>query len=461
MQHVLGAIASLKEEQLDFENLGKVIYDLDFSSVEFESYLPEERSKSDYCRKVLHEAPLECVLLYWPPATESAIHFHQGFWGYVAVLQGQAENVEYHLTDGKLIEGMTVCARQGGVIREPDNIIHKIRNASESESLVTAHFYYPPITSFEGMKIFDLEKGRIGTLGTKAKSASWQQDVECFDSIEENAFTFVPFAEARNFPSHRMIPVIPKPDCHEISNMLAGYYNEQAAYYDNFDTQHVSRKKYTNRLNDLIAEDIQTTYGTISDKLAIACGTGRRVLDIRERLEADYNVIGVDISNEMCDIAAKRGIEAINDDWLDVDLPEERRFDVATFLYAFGHITRREKRVDVMQKVFDHLRPGGTFYLDVFNLDDKTEWGPRALGFYKKLELDKAGYDEGDVFYKKLEGKEIAFLHYFREEEVEELLKSVGFDSIEIMHVGYVHNSGEILQEKEMGALFVKARKGK
>ena len=461
MQEVLQTIQSLGKDSLDFETLGGVIYGLDFSQVDYEDYLPKDRSKTDYCRKVLNESPLECVLLYWPPGTESAIHFHEGFWGFVAVLEGEAYNVEYTHREGKLSEGLTVVVKKGGIIREPDHIIHKIKNASDTKPLVTLHFYYPPITSFQGMKIYDLEQQRIGTLGSQAKSASWQQPSDCFEDIEENAFEFIPFDKARNYPSHRIVPLIPKPSCDEISGMLAGYYNEQALYYDNFDTAHVSRKRYTERVNELIARDILEQYGSVDRKLAIACGTGRRVLAIQEQLKDEYEVVGVDISADMCEIAKARGIETINEDWLQAQLPDEEPFCVATFLYAFGHITTTAKRKQVLEKILKHLKPGGTFYFDVFNLEDKTEWGPKAFMIHQKLQLHRSGYEMGDVFYKKLEGNEIAFLHYFHETEVVSLLKEVGFDPVEVTHIGYVHQSGEILEERDKGALFIKAGKPK
>ena len=461
MQEILQRVRSLQESSLGFEALGEVVYGLDFTQVDYESYLPKDRSKTDYCRKVLHRSPLECVLLYWPPGTESAIHYHEGFWGFVAVLEGEAHNVEYTFQKKRLLEGLTVVVRKSGVIREPDHIIHKIKNASDTEPLVTAHFYYPPITSFQGMKIYDLGGQRIGILGSKAQSASWQQSPECFEDIEEGAFEFVSFEEAKNYPSHRIVPLVPKPSCDRISEMLAGYYNEQALYYDNFDTDHDSRKKYTDRINELIVKDIQEQYGTVGRKLAIACGTGRRILAIREQLKDEYEVVGVDISTDMCEIAKTRGIETVNEDWLQAQLPDNEPFCVVTFLYAFGHITTATKRKRVLEKILKHLKPGGTFYFDVFNLEDKTEWGPRALKLYRKLQLHYSGYEMGDVFYKKLEGKEIAFLHYFRETEIVNLLQEVGFDPVEVTHVGYVRRSGDILLEQDKGALFIKAGKPK
>lgn len=458
MEKLLEHFSALKDEQLGFDALGEEVFKFDYTQLEYQHLLPKQESTTDYARNILMHRPLEVVLLYWPPGVESAIHFHQGFWGYVAVLDGLCENVEYQLKDGVMHEGVILQGHAGGVIPENDGIIHKIRNGSKTENLVTFHFYYPAIDSFGGMKIYDLEKGRIGTLSDDAKAASWQQDEACFDLIENNAFEFQ--GEWHGGKSHAIVPQVPKPPCHIISNMLSEYYNEQAEKYDMFDLQHESRKKYTERINELIAQEIQERYPNLEGKLAIACGTGRRELAIQDQTDKNYQITGVDISGEMCQIARQRGVEAIHSDWLEAHLESDQYFDVATFLYAFGHITTRAKRLAVLQKVLKYLKPGGTFYFDLFNLEDKNEWGPNALNQFETLKLDKAGYESGDLFYKKVGGKASAFLHYFKEDEILELVQEAGFEEVEVIHIGYVKYPGQIFQEKDKGSLFVKARKG-
>ena len=458
MKELLDHFSNLKEAQLSFEALGEEVFKFDYSQIEFAHLLPNQDSTKDYARNILMHRPLEVVLLYWPPGVESAIHFHEGFWGYVAVLDGVCENIEYQLHDGVMNEGVILQGHVGGIIPENDGIIHKIRNGSKTENLVTLHFYYPAIDSFGGMKIYDLDNGRIGTLSDQAKAASWQQSETCFDLIKNDAFEFK--GEYHGGKSHAIAPRVPKPSCQIISSMLSEYYNEQAEKYDMFDLQHESRTKYTQRVNELIAQDIRVYYPQLEKKLAIACGTGRRELAIQGQTEKNYQITGVDISKEMCQIANQRGLKTIHSDWLEAELGETDQFDVATFLYAFGHITTKIKRLAVLKKIFKHLKPGGTFYFDTFNLEDTNEWGPNALAQFKTLKLDKAGYDPGDLFYKKVGGKASAFLHYFKENEIVELLNQAGFEEVAVTHVGYVKYSGKIFQEKDKGSLFIKARKG-
>ena len=69
------------------------------------------------------------------------------------------------------------------------------------------------------------------------------------------------------------------------------------------------------------------------------------------------------------------------------------------------------------------------------------------------------GYDRGDVFYKRKNGKEISFLHYFDEDQIRNLLEEVGFKDIFIKHISYRQRPGEILAAEEEGVLFIRAVK--
>ena len=456
MKKLLTSLAKIRKEELPYEPLGKWIRQFDFANLDYKEYLPKEICQESYSRNIITLEPLECVILYWLPNQESAIHFHEGFWGYVAVLEGEAKDVEYKFEDGKLIEYLEVDCRKGGIIQEPDGAIHKIVNASSEKPLVTAHFYAPALEDFNGMKIYDVENCSIGTLNQKALSASWDIPKEHFSEIEENAFEFVPINKVVTV-SHRIHPIIPKPNKAEITELLKEYYDEQAHVYDCFDTAHKSRNAYTNAINELIVNDISKNHSDIKTHLALACGTGRRELQIKEQTGFNYEITGLDISVEMCCLASERGLKMLNNDWLDAELPEESKYDIVTFLYAFGHLSSKDERLLVLEKIRKHLKKGGTFYFDVFNVKNTNEWGPKAHKFYKEFNLQYSGYEDGDVFYKKTDGKATAYLHYFNKSETEELLKEAGFKVDEIHIIGYAKNSGEITQDITKGNLFIKA----
>ena len=110
-----------------------------------------------------------------------------------------------------------------------------------------------------------------------------------------------------------------------------------------------------------------------------------------------------------------------------------------------------------MDKMARSLKPGGAVYLDVFNVEDENEWGPRALATFDELHLDESGYERGDVFYQKVGGKAISFLHYFTEDALKQMAEQSGLKVAWIKHIGYVHRSGEELNDDTHGSLLLKA----
>lgn len=451
MKHFISKIKKLKD--FSYQPLGKFVYQFDFKKLEFRKLIPQPEAPGTYARNILLEDPVEVVLLYWPPETASAIHHHEGFYGYVAVLEGSCQETTYQLTGDKMTEKSVQQCFAGGIINEPDGVIHKLANPSEKAPLVTLHIYYPPVESMEDLRIFDIENGRIGVLGKEAPTASWTTPSQHFKEIQDNAFTF----EDRQ-QSHTMVTVKPKPDSDTIGQMVTAYYDEQAHDYDNFDLEHPTRKPYTETINDLIAEEV-AQMDHLTKYLSIASGTGRRAIDIRKKANKKFAIYGVDMSKEMCSIAAKKGIFTANNSWLNAEVEEHGPFDVVTFLYGFGHIANVKRRKETLQKIHKVLKPGGYFYFDAFNLEDQNEWGPAALKAYEEQHLDKYGYERGDLFYQKTGGLATAFLHYFTENELIDLVESAGFRIEDIKYIGYVTKSGEIVKSKTEGFFFVKATK--
>lgn len=456
MKNLLERVRLETPERFDYDWLGNFVRSIRPEELNYRELLPEITSADDYARNILCLEPFECVLLYWPPGVESAVHHHEGFWGYVLCLKGAIDNIEYTLKDGQLLESRAVRAYAGGVLNEPDGTIHKIVNASDEDYLVTLHFYYPALDTLDNLRLFDLENGRIATLNEKAATASFGQPSDCYRSVEEEAFEFIPLSENPNAKSHRVYPILPKPNSDRIADFLGKYYKEQAFEYDSFDLKHSSRRKYTERINGLIAAYFKRTEP--SRVLDLACGTGRRALDIRKQSGVNYEILGIDLSPEMCAVAQQRGIHAEAGNWLEMEVPKAEA-DAVTFLYAYGHIPTEQERKAALVKIYDSLRPGGYLFFDAFNLNDRNEWGPAALKAFEEHNLDQFGYERGDVFYKKVGGEEVAFLHYCDEDLLRHFVESAGFEVEAVLHIGYVHRSGEILDRDDAGALFIIARK--
>lgn len=456
MNVLLDKIKQTRPEQLSYEWLGEFVHTIDIASLDYKSFLPELPKTGGYSRHILCLEPFECVLLHWQPGAESAVHHHEGFWGYVLCLEGEIENITYKHEDGELLESKGMRALPGGVIDEPDGVIHKIVNSRKDQPLITLHFYYPALETLDGLKLYDLANRRLAELNEKAATASFDQDEACFRSIKEDAFEFVPAGARVTSKTHRIFPVVPKPDSKTISALVSRYYREQAEEYDYFDLMHESRRQYNERINLLIAARLQKK-ASLNRLVDLACGTGRRAIEIREMAQRDYHLCGIDLSPDMVAVAASRGMEVRTGNWLDIEIPENYA-DAVSFLYAYGHIPTVAERRASLKKIYRTLKPGGLFFFDVFNVRDRSEWGPLAVKAFEEQKLERFGYERGDVFYRKIGGEGIAFLHYCEEERLVDLLTETGLIVDEVLHVGYVQQSGEIL-DSENGSLFIVARR--
>ena len=387
MLKIVKDLRQFNSSNLNFHSLGEYVQQLDISNIDFQSHLPLITNPNNYSRNILLLEPLECVLLHWPPGVESAVHFHQGFWGFVLVLEGTCDNIEYKHTGNQLKEIRTIRAIKAGVIAEPDGIIHKIANPSKTETLVTCHIYYPALETLDGLALYNMETGTIGILNEKAKTASFSEPKEHFKEWNEKAFEVNHLNQPKKESTHQIFPVIPKPSANKIKSMISRYYGEQAKKYDQLDLQRAPRKQYLDTIDRLIANDLDKLT-KLENLLAIASGTGRRTVKIRNLTGRKYKITGVDICEEMCLEAEARNIQSHASAWLDVELPNAT-FEAATILYAFGHIPSLQGRKLTLEKIYNKLSPEGVLFLDVFNSKDQHEWGPNAITIFEELELQE------------------------------------------------------------------------
>ncbi len=458
MQELISKIASFKEE-VTFESLKHFLTTFDLENLQVDQFVKEPESEGDYGRNILILEPFECVLINWPPGAESAIHHHQGLFGYVYVFEGELDNVLYREEEGTLVEYDRCRYVKRGLMPEPDGVIHKIANPSRERRAITLHFYHPALETLEGLKIFNAANGDIGVLSKDAKTASWSEEEGHFKETQREQFSFVSFEEFNKSKSHCISYVIPKPEREVIGRMNADYFSEQAEQYDFSDFNQPNRNKYISRVNKIIADEFEDK--TPEKVMDIATGTGRRAVAIRDLSKCSYQIIGVDISEGMLQVCAERGIETYLQNWeIAEDITEHRgEIDAITFLYAFGHISDREARVKTLKKIHRHLKKGGYLFVDLFSVDNENEWGPKAKKAFENRRLDHHGYESGDVFYTKLGLKSIAFLHYFCESEIKAILQESGFEIEKNWYVGYAKNAGEFVNDASQGNIFIKAKK--
>ena len=142
------------------------------------------------------------------------------------------------------------------------------------------------------------------------------------------------------------------------------------------------------------------------DVLELACGTGRAAVPLAE---AGHRVVGVDYAADMLRIArekrdalgvAERNLRLLHRDVLKLKLG--KRFDWVVILFnTFLGFTTLDEQDRVLRVVREHLKPGGRFWVDIFqpNLalmasERSTRIEPSA--FYVPS-LDRTVYMDVDV----------------------------------------------------------------
>ena len=257
--------------------------------------------------------------------------------------------------------------------------------------------------------------------------------------------------------THEIVILDRKPDAAAIRRMVQEYFESEAASYDRFNEGIDTRRRFISVMNGLIARDL-ALHAPIETLLSVGCGTGFREGDIRVRSGRPFTVAGVDFSATMCAQARRAGLEAIESEWLDADLGG-RQFDAAVYLYSLGLAPTREARLAELGKIARHLKAGAPFYVDVLNLDDRNEWGPELRRLFVDRDLAAKGYDPGDVFYRRIGSNQLAYFHYFEEQEACALLAESGFRIAGKQYIDCGRQVGELVGPQEGAILFMARRR--
>jgi SAM-dependent methyltransferase len=115
--------------------------------------------------------------------------------------------------------------------------------------------------------------------------------------------------------------------------------------------------------------------------LDLCCGQGRHAVPLAQ---AGYRVIGLDRSRYLLEEAQRATASAqVEVHWVRGDmrwLPWHGEFDACINLFtAFGYFDEEAQNQQVLQQVYNALRPGGFFFLDLSNRDyHLLQMWPRA-----------------------------------------------------------------------------------
>ncbi len=189
MKHLVQKLEQLKGQKIDPALVKKALSDIDFKAVDYKDYL-EGKDMGEYNRIRISEDPMQVFLMTWPPQFLLPIHQHKNFWGYVIPLEGiVAETVYgYAPRKKKVFLHPTKTYKEGEIIYEPYNVIHKLQNTSPLDVTISVHIYYPPTFNYKGTMILDAQNRRMAFLNEKAESLSWDLPEDHYDSVIEKAY---------------------------------------------------------------------------------------------------------------------------------------------------------------------------------------------------------------------------------------------------------------------------------
>ena len=195
---------------------------------------------------------------------------------------------------------------------------------------------------------------------------------------------------------------------------MVEYFDRIAGRYDDWYKTRVGR--YVDRTEKrLIFSMMRSHRGRVLD---LGCGTGNYTLELRER---GFDVIGLDASGAMVEVARAKGLNCIVGNAYTLPLPDAS-FDLVLSVTMFEFIHEPEK---VLAEIYRVLKPGGEVVVGTMN-------GQSSWFIFKRL---KSLFIETAYRYAR----------FYSPGELEDLLKSSGFGEVETAGVIFLPSSWPFL----------------
>lgn len=202
---------------------------------------------------------------------------------------------------------------------------------------------------------------------------------------------------------------------------------------------------------EYIEKIIEKENTKVKNILELACGTGNLTIPLTKK---NYDIAGIDISDEMLSVAKQKaereGIELVllQQDITELDFEITNLDCVLCACYGFNYITYDEDLENVFEKSYELLREDGLFIFDISSYyklssilgnnmygENREEISYMWQNYFDEdenlVEMELAFFvkDENGKFDKF---EEVHQQRAYTQEEITEMLKSVGFNSIKI-----------------------------
>jgi SAM-dependent methyltransferase len=171
--------------------------------------------------------------------------------------------------------------------------------------------------------------------------------------------------------------------------------------------------------------------------LDVCCGNGRHSAVFSEN---SYNVVGIDISEKSLEEAKSRNLENTkfhNADARNFELHE--RFDCVVNLFtSFGYFATTEEHIEMLQRIYEHLKDNGVFVFDFFNAEKVRAAGTEDRKVLKEgaeFHITKEIANNRVIKHIRIQ-KESARMDFqesvalFTKEQLVEMFEVIGFKNI-------------------------------
>ena len=175
--------------------------------------------------------------------------------------------------------------------------------------------------------------------------------------------------------------------------------------------------------------------------LDLGCGNGELARTLSRRGHHG-SYLGLDFSLPLLDEAEREDFafpvqfmqaDLVSDDWEHV-IARNDMFDIVFSFAVLHHIPSLELRLQIIQKIDEHLKPDGMFIHSNWQFLNSPRLKARIQP-WESIGLQGSDVDTNDYLLDwKRGGKGLRYVHHFDESELAELAKASGFEIVEIFY---------------------------